>query len=59
MNLAIFLSRCLVGFSFGFFEVDRVCVAICAPLQGKNFLKAVSAIMDDLEHSFSIIDKHN
>ena len=23
------------------------------------FLKAVSAVMDDLEHSFSIIDKYN
>ena len=29
----------LVGFWFGFSEVDRVCVAICAPLQGKSFWK--------------------
>ena len=29
----------LVGFWFGFSEVDRVCVAICAPLQGKTFWK--------------------
>ena len=29
----------LVGFWFGFSEVDRVCVAICAPRPGKTFWK--------------------
>ena len=31
---------CLVGFWFGFSEAYRVCVAICAPLQGKSFWKS-------------------
>ena len=39
MNLAIALSWCLVGFLLVFLEVDRACVAICAPLQGKTFWK--------------------
>ena len=32
-----FVVKASLGFDLVFSEVDRVCVAICAPLQGKTF----------------------